>query len=85
MRYVILVAALAAGIGGLICGSHAQSSKKQPNPEAASDRSLQQGSTPLPSRDVTPGQASGPQHPKPNTGAAVPSGGTSTGQPKPAK
>lgn len=85
MRHAILAAALAAGIGGLICNSQAQGSKKQPSPDAASDRSLQQGSTPLPSQDVAPGQASGAQYPKPNTGAAAPPGGTSTGQSKPAK
>jgi hypothetical protein len=82
MKHTILAVVMAAGIGGFVSSSDAQGIKKlQPHPDAAADQSLRQGSVGLPSQTASPGAAS-TDHPKPTTGAAVPSGGASTGQSK---
>jgi hypothetical protein len=84
MKNAILAAVIAAGVGGFVSSSDAQDVKKlRPHPDAAADQSLQQRSVELPSAGAShPGGASADRA-KPKTGAAVSSGGTSTGQSKP--
>jgi hypothetical protein len=83
MKNAILAIVVAAGVGGFVSSSDAQDVKKLPyHPDAAADQSLQQGNAQTPSATAShPGGASA-RYAKPKTGAAVTSGGTSTGQSK---
>jgi opacity protein-like surface antigen len=83
MKNVILAAVLAVGVAGFVASSDAQEVKKlRPHPDAAADQAVQQQSVELPSGDAThPGGASD-SRPKPKTGAAAATGGTSTSQSK---
>jgi hypothetical protein len=83
MKNAILAVVIAAGVGGFVSSSDAQDAKKlPPHPDAAADQSLRQGNAETPSTTATyPGGASA-KYAKPKTGAAVSSGGTSTGQSK---
>jgi len=84
MKNAILAVVIAASVGGFASSSGAQDAKKlRPHPDAAADQSLQQRSVELPSAGAShPGGASADRA-KPKTGAAVSSGGTSTGRSKP--
>jgi hypothetical protein len=83
MKNAILAVVITASVGGFVSSSDAQDVKKlRPHPDAAADQSLQRGNADLPTAGAShPGGAS-LERAKPKTGAAVSSGGTSTGQSK---
>jgi hypothetical protein len=83
MKNAILAVVIATAVGGFVSSSEAQDATKlRPHPDAAADKSLQQRSVALPSAGASHAGGASAERAKPKTGAAVASGGTSTGQSK---
>jgi hypothetical protein len=80
---MILAALVAVGTAGFAAGSYAQQPKKLPaHPEAATNGQTSKGETPISATGNHPGET-GDTGARPNTGAPVPSGGSSTANSKP--
>ena len=82
MKRAMFAAVIAALIGGFVSSSDAQAKKLPPHPDTATDKSSE-SSVALPGNSSQVGQER-PDQSKPETGAAVSSGGLSnTGPRKP--